>query len=175
MKKIILLALITFCVLPASAQKFTNKIGIGFDLGVPVGDFADNYKTGYGGYLKGLIGVSKNGYITITTGYTSYKLIPNIYYKSGRVGIIPILGAYRHIFSGFYIEPHFGVGIYNLHYTGIGGTVVKDSQGGFNYGAGIGYTISDFDIGVHFDAGSVDINNFSLIGFRLGYNFSFSK
>lgn len=177
MKRIVLTTLMLISITVISAQNFQHKIGIGANLGLPVGEFADSYKTGYGGYLKVLLGVSEDGYITFTSGYSSHALKSSstIYFKSGTAAIIPIMAGYRHNFSGFYIEPQIGLSNYRLNLTGIGGTVVKSHETGFTFCAGIGYSISGFDIGARYEGGSVDLSRFSLVGLRIGYNINLSK
>src|SRR5215475_6012472 len=104
MKKLLLLFPVILIATFASAQKGTNQIGVAFEVGVPLGDFGDAAKTGFGGLLKGLYGVGTAGQITFTTGYTNFGIKDLTSDESGSWWIMPFLAGYRHNFSGFYVE-----------------------------------------------------------------------
>ena len=74
MKKLfIALILVSSLSYDSYAQKGKNEVGLGLNVGFPVGNFGDSYKAGFGGYVKGLLGVGTSGQATLTTGYNSYK------------------------------------------------------------------------------------------------------
>src|SRR5215216_3257162 len=73
MKKIILVFACIVSLSSVKAQQGTNQIGVAADLGLPMGDFGDAFKTGFGGQVRGLFGVGTAGQITFTTGYSSFK------------------------------------------------------------------------------------------------------
>lgn len=174
MKKLLLITSLLFVtVLFTQAQKAPMQLGVAAELGFPTGDFSNGFKTGFGGSLKGLFGVSKDGQITFTTGYTNYasKAIGvDITYKAS-IGIIPFLAGYRHSFNGFYIEPQAGYGNYTVRVK-VNDITGSASKGGFTYAAGLGYASKGFDIGARYQGSSVDGDNISLIGVHIGYNFS---
>ena len=72
MKKLLLIFAIMISAFPSFSQKGHNQLGIGADIAFPTGDFKDEVNTGFGGYVKGLLGVGTNGQVTFTTGYTSF-------------------------------------------------------------------------------------------------------
>lgn len=154
----------------AQAQSGNNQVGIAFDAGIPTGNFGDAFKTGFGGYAKGLLGVGTAGQVTLTVGYTSYKE-KNTTGFDMKATILPILAGYRQNFSGFYVEPQLGYGSYGAKAT-INGTESSSSDGAFTWAAGIGYAKSGIDVGARYQSGEKSGSSTSLIGLHLGYNFS---
>jgi hypothetical protein len=175
MKKVFLAICIAAISSSAYSQKGNNQIGVGVDLGLPMGDFGDFSSFGVGGYVKGLYGIGTAGQITLTTGYQSYAAKKEIKDALGadkyNLTIIPVLVGYRHNFSGFYVEPQVGYGSYGskVKISGVSGNA---SSGAFTYALGLGYAKSGFDGGVRYQAGSKDGSTTSLIGIHIGYNFS---
>src|SRR5687768_2453438 len=129
--------LATYCLY---AQKGTNKLMLGADVGIPTGDFGDGAKVGPGVMAKLLFGVSPAGQITATSGVTFYKLKEDLGIEDLKVTmyIIPILGGYRHNFSGFYIEPQLGLGIFGAR-AKYQGNSESDSDNAFAWAMGMGY------------------------------------
>ena len=145
MKKVILLGMTVVTLSTVQAQQGKNQIGIAAEAGLPIGEFADGFKTGIGGALKGLIGVGQSGQVTFTTGYMSFKHKDDDNIKAT---IIPLLAGYRHNFAGgIYVEPQLGYGIYGSKVE-ILGDDVTDSEGALTYAVGIGFAASGFDAGV---------------------------
>src|SRR5687768_491692 len=116
MKKIILVFACVVALSTVKAQQGNNQIGIAAQVGLPMGDFGDGFKTGIGGSVKGLLGVGQAGQVTFTTGYTSFsakdEMVDGLGADKVKTSIIPLLAGYRHNFSGFYVEPQVGYGIY---------------------------------------------------------------
>ena len=158
----------------ANAQQGHNQIGIGVDLGLPMGDFGDAYKLGIGGQVKGLLGVGTAGQVTLTSGYMSFKAKDLPSGVDIKASIIPILVGYRHNFSGFYVEPQVGYGIYGSKVDGLGSPYDgSNSDGAFTWAAGVGYAMAQgLDLGVRYQSASKDGESTSLIGFAVKYNFT---
>ena len=176
MKKVFLAAAFVVAgFIGANAQKGNNQIGVGVDLGLPMGDFGDAYKLGIGGYVKGLFGIGSAGQISLTTGYTSFSAKDEFKDALGadkiKGSVIPIMVGYRHNFTGFYVEPQVGYGIYGTKIEG-GIFEMDDSEGAFTYALGLGYSVNGFDIGARYESASKDGDSQSMIGFRIGYNFT---
>nr|MBA2329427.1 hypothetical protein [Flavisolibacter sp.] len=72
---------------------------------------------------------------------------------------------------GLYIEPQVGYGIYGVKFKG-GGFDESESEGAFTYAFGLGYAMNGLDIGARYQGASKDGSTLSLIGIRLGYNFT---
>ena len=165
MKKVLL---ILACSIALSAigfaQKGHNQIGLAFEVGIPTGDFGTYSKTGFGGSVRGLYGVGTAGQVTFTTGYTSFKA------KSidAHSTIIPLLVGYRHNFSGFFVEPQIGYGIYGAKVSG--GS--SSSGGAFTWAVGVGYAMNGFEGGVRYQSATKDGSTLSVVGIHVGYNFT---
>src|SRR4051794_17151591 len=99
MKKVFILSVSLLLVtLGTYAQAGKFQLNVGPEVNIPVGSFGDFYKTGFGGSLKALYGVSKSGQVTLTAGYSSFKGKGNVNgfnYSSLKLGILPILLGYR--------------------------------------------------------------------------------
>ena len=172
MKKIILFFTCILTMSAVKAQQGNNQIGIAAEAALPLGDFADSYKTGIGGSLKGLFGVGQAGQVTFTTGYTSFKGESSTSDFKYTSTIIPLLGGYRHNFAGgIYVEPQLGYGIYGYK-TEIMDEDETDSEGAFTYAIGVGFAASGFDAGLRYQGASKDGSNTSFVGIRVGYNFT---
>jgi predicted porin len=157
------LAVVSF--IGANAQKGNNQVGVAFDLGIPTGDFGDAFKTGFGGQLRGLLGVGTAGQVSLTTGWSTFKEKESSGYNS-KMNIIPVLLGYRHNFNGLYVEPQAGYGSY------AGKSDLGDnSEGAFTWAVGLGYAKSGLDIGARYQSGQKD-GSISLVGIHLGYNFT---
>lgn len=172
MKKIIvgLLAAVLFYA-SSSAQKGNNQIGMGTDVGIPTGEFSTYFKTGFGAYVKALLGVGKSGQVTFTSGYSSFKAVGDFPLKTG---IVPLLLGYRANFNGFFIEPQFGYSINNAKFMGFDDVAPEKTAGGtFMWAAGIGYVFNNkIEVGARYQSASNNGSTMALFGLRLGYNFS---
>ena len=174
MRKVFLVIASVFSLGVANAQTGKNQIGIGVDLGLPMGDFGDVAKLGIGGTAKYLHGVGSAGQVTLTSGYISFAGKDfsmdidgdgeaDFEAEGGSQGLIPIMAGYRHNFSGAYLEPQIGY----LKATGEG------ASGAFSWAIGGGYALQQgLDLGVRYQSASKDGFTTSFIGFRVGYNFS---
>jgi hypothetical protein len=154
----------------ARAQTGNNQVGIAFDLGIPTGDLGDAVKTGFGGQVRGLLGVGTAGQVSLTVGYASFKEKE----ETGadlKMTILPILAGYRHNFNGIYVEPQVGYGSYGSKATYLGSDV-SSSDGAFTWAAGVGYAKNGIDIGARYQSGTKDGDNLSLVGIHIGYNFT---
>jgi hypothetical protein len=171
MKKLFLAVSIALISVTTYAQKGTNQIGVGADLGIPIGDFGDGYKTGFGGYAKGLFGIGEAGQISFTTGYSSFKAKGSSEDMKVTSGIIPILAGYRHNFSGFYAEPQVGYSIVSTKVKSEG-ISASGSDGAFAWAVGFGYVISNIDFGARYQSSTKDGSSLSFVGIHVGYNFS---
>lgn len=112
-----------------------------------------------------------NGQVTFTTGYTSFGWNDD-FEVDGNFSIIPLLAGYRQNFSGFYVEPQLGLGIYNSKMEFMGESE-SDSESAFTWAVGLGYVINQaFDIGFRYQSATKDSEELNHFGLRLGYNFS---
>ncbi len=146
------------------AQK-GNQINIGPELDIPMGTFGDAYKIGFGGTVKGLLGVGKSGQFTLTTGYLYFKGKSSgtggYSYADQKFSIIPYLLGYRYYFKDLYVEPQLGMASYT---TKAGGSGITETR--FTYGAGAGYSMKAIDLGLRFQTHE----GASLVAIRAAYN-----
>ena len=173
MKKVLLVLVSAVGLTAASyAQKGTTQIGVAAEVGLPMSDFGDAAKTGFGASVRGLFGIGTAGQISFTTGYTTYgaKDLPDG--MSAHFNVIPLLAGYRHNFSGFFVEPQLGYGIYGAKVSVDGQGSASDSNGGFTWAVGAGYAKNNFEGGVRYQSASVQGSTMSLVGIHIGYNFS---
>ena len=155
------------------SQKGNNAIGAGADLGFPMGDFGDHFKTGFGVYAKGLFGVGKAGQVTLTSGYSSFKERGTWDDYNSTVNIIPLFIGYRHHFNSLFIEPQLGYAIYGSKFTTFDEGSWTESDGAFNAAATIGYVFNQqLEISARYQTGGKQGWNVNLFGLRVGYNFS---
>ena len=174
MKRITFLFLAIFSLFFAQAQKGNNQLGVGLDVGVPLGDFGDAFGTGIGGSAKLLLGVGTSGQVTFTTGYMTFNAKDMPSGMDISANIIPFLLGYRHNLSGIYIEPQAGYGIYGSKISGMGSPYDgTDSEGAFTWAIGAGYAMNPgLDLGVRYQGGTKEGDSNNLIGLSLRWNFA---
>lgn len=174
MKKfyVVVLATVLFST-GALAQKGSNSIGFGGDLSLPTSDFGHVFNTGIGVYAKSMFGVGKSpGQVTFTSGYISFREKGVWEDYTTTVSIIPLLIGYRHNFSGFFVEPQLGYGVYGTKYSGEEVNYAV-SEGAITWAANIGYIFNQkIEISARFQNGSKQGNTAGMFGLRAGYNFA---
>lgn len=157
------------------AQAGKNQISLSGNVATPTGDFKEFTKVGFGGTVKALYGVGKSGQITLTSGYVAFsaKDLYKDLLEADKINqsIIPILAGYRHNFSGFYVEPQVGYGVYAAKIKG-GDFDGSDSNGAFTWAAGVGYVFGNIDLGALYQSGHKDGESNGFAGLRVAYNFS---
>jgi hypothetical protein len=172
MKRIctVLLATVMFCA-GAFAQKGNNFIGIGGDLSIPTGQFASYYRTGMGGYIKGLFGVGKSGQVTLTSGYSTFKEAVKDGDVTRTAAILPLLIGYRANFNRFFVEPQIGYALYPYKLSSPEDGFATATGNAFNWAAGIGYVFnSRIEVSARYQNGSNAGTTVGLFGLRIGYN-----
>ncbi len=155
--------------LAAHAQSGTTKIGIGAELGAPIGNAKDVLKMGFGGSAKALFGIGNAGQITLTSGYSTFSAKGLDDGEKASLSIIPLIAGYRQNFNGFYVEPQAGAGlILEKDENGYGSE--KGSTTRFTWAVGAGYVISNVDVGVRYQRSEANGGNFSYVGIKVAYN-----
>jgi len=176
MRKNYVVLLATILITASSiAQKGKSYLGVGGDISLPTGDFGSYFKTGMGGYVKGMFGVGTAGQVTLTTGYSSFKEAGDWEDFTATQGVAPILIGYRHNFNGFFVEPQIGYAIYNYKETSQEFGYYTESGGGFTWAAGVGYVFNNkLEVSARYQTGGNEGSSASMFGLRVGYNFSLS-
>lgn len=181
MKKIIYILTLALMSHIGYAQQGFHKVGVGAEIGLPLGDFGDAYGIGFGATAKGFYGITEQGDITGTLGYLHFGIKESNEYMSGSMGMIPIMFGYRHDFGGLYGEPQLGLAILQSKVKmdfgdlgGLGGLFGDLSGSGsssttkVSFGLGGGYVFGDWDLGARFQI----TDNMNFLGLRIGYNFA---
>ncbi|UEG54211.1 hypothetical protein LLH06_04410 [Mucilaginibacter daejeonensis] len=150
------------------------KLGIGFDVGVPlsVGGLDRLYTIGIGGAGKYDLPVSSSFSFSFTAGYMSYSRKKyNIsfynFQRTGADGYIPAKAGGKYYFiPNFYGEAEIGVLFGINHNTG----------NSFIYAPGLGtsFPVSakhDIDIGARYEGWSQSGGNTGQVAFRIAYKF----
>ena len=171
---VVLLALTAFFT-NSFAQKGNNQLGGGGDLSIPTGDFANEFKTGFGFYLKGLLGVGKSGQITLTSGFSAFKESGEWDDFTTTQTIVPLLIGYRANFNQFFVEPQMGYAMFGNKYVSNDG-FSTESIGAFTWAAGAGYVFNNkIEVSARYQSSSREGSSGNLFGLRLGYNFTFKS
>ena len=172
--KICLLALTVLVAATSFGQDDKKKasgtsFSVGLEAGLPIGDLKKlDASFGIGGSAKVGIPVFSGADVTISAGYISFMGKTVQGFKIPALGTIPVKAGLRFMLgSGFYGEPQLGYTI--AKYSGIDGNL-----NGFTYAAGVGYKVSQVDVGVRYEAWSKSENGVSItpsfIGLRVAYN-----
>lgn len=169
------------------AQRKSNQIGIIAEAGFP-----KNGNIGFGGFIKGAYGISKNGQITLQAGVFKFKsddpqfAFENTIFagsEKAQVRLIPVLVGYKHYFYHFYVEPQAGFGELGGKIDE-GGDWIRPSVGAFYWAAGAGYQFNKVDLGVSYqsahatggsNAGVWGNEQVGLVSIHLGYFFTLNK
>ncbi len=169
-KRITFLFVLTAFFFTAQAQKGEMKVGIGADLGLPIGNWSNGYGVGIGGTAKGFYGLNDDAGLTFTTGYIKFNGKDNSDFSTS---LIPFLAGYKHMFQSLYVEPQLGLTTVsskvNLGALGMGN--ISASSTNLGYGIGGGYMIDNWDLGARFQGVSSG-GSISFFAIRVGYNFS---
>jgi hypothetical protein len=163
-RSLLLLTFTLFASIYCFAQKGKNQVNFGPEADLPIGTMGDAYKLGFGGTLKGLLGVGKTGQVTLTLGYSTFKgksgTSGGYSYAGQTFNVIPFLVGYRNNFNKFYIEPQLGLASYTTKVTGF-----KETETRLTYGLSVGYAINSFDLGLRYQGHE----GASFIGARVAY------
>lgn len=157
------------------AQKGRITASLGADVALPLGDFGEYSKIGFGGTGKGHYGISDQGDITLTLGYLSFGSKGSNDFMSIKTGMVPIMPGYRHKFDSFYLEPQLGLMSLKtkvkssiLDDYGFGSFGSAGSASYFSYALGGGIMLDRLDLGVRFQGVSSG-GSLHFIGARIGY------
>ena len=175
MKKMYVVMLATIISVGVIAQKGKNYLGVGADMSLPMGDFANDYKRGLGVYAKAMLGVGQAGAVTFTIGYSGFKEIADFDETTSTAVIVPFLIGYRHNFNGFFVEPQLGYALYPYKHNSAEDGFYTTTGSAFNWALNAGYMFNNkLEVSARYQTGTSTGITVSVVGFRLGYNFSLS-
>ncbi len=173
MKKIFFLILIAglfqFAIVKAQSgsQIAEPRLGIGFDVGLPTGNFGDFANYGTGGSILYKHPISESLNITGNVGYIRFNGKETIGTLKYRQSFIPIkVGARYFITKNIYGTAELGSSI----------ATANGSGASFIYTPGLGFEIpvsntGSLDIGARYESWTKNTGTLSFVGLRAGYNF----
>lgn len=174
MKHIIFtLAIFALAPFTAFSQKGTNAIQISGQAAIPLGDLNKIVKTGFGGAVKGIYGITnKPQSLTLEAGYDQFsvKNLPSI--VSGHYSAIPVYAGYRANLSGLILESQAGLSFNRIAASGNNASA-SANQTAFGWALSAGYLYRSIELGIKYQSseGSKDTTPIRFLGIRLGYNF----
>jgi hypothetical protein len=174
-----LLVLLPLVAVDASAQSTSSSIGVGADLMIPVGSFADHWGTGYGATAEFDHTLEKRFAFTVKAGYLTWSAKNLSSGVSARYGGVPALVGIKWYPSfipqgsaRFY--GHLEAGAMIASVTGSGRTLtLTKSTTDITISPSVGFEAKAGDNGaVDISARYFDISKKSSIGVRLGYKWN---
>ncbi|NRF40988.1 outer membrane beta-barrel protein [Pedobacter foliorum] len=151
----------------SSAQAAEPRLGIGLDLGLPIGDFGDFANYGVGGSILYQHPVSTSLNITGNVGYIKFNGKQTIGTLKYMQSFIPIKVGARYFLTQ---------NIYGTAEVGSSIATTSGSGASFIYTPGLGFEIpvssnGSLDIGARYESWTKNTGTISFIGIRAGYNF----
>ncbi len=170
MKNFLLLTLITLVTFHVDAQvrrrtsaatSNPTRLSLGFDVGLPVGQYSDPYSVVVGGSLQVETMPASDLGLTLSVGYNNWSVKKT--YNGGSVGFIPILGGVKYYFGGGgFLHPQIGAAV----------GASREQGTSFAYSPGIGYQFSrNVDATLKYTGFSNKGGSLNNVGIRLGFTF----
>ena len=175
-KQITACSLFIFMIIQCQAQIQVSKL---------LGKNANNYKPGYGAFLKFSYPVSEGDDVSLEGGVNFFFEKDDDTYAYG-IANVPVKLGYRYTLNrtgtGIYIEPQAGYNAYgvNSYYSDGDGKDVDEKFHGIVAGAGVGYLfqpagIIQFDLSLRYESVFYKGSTMNYASIRLAHNFSFRK
>lgn len=159
-----------------SQQSKASFLGVYGDVSIPVGDFGDLYRMGYGGELKYLKHLTERNAITFTAGvmFSTIKMRYTTDDETQTYRIIPLTAGYRHYMHDFFVEGSAGVGTYQMRHE------YKDVKTiswhtSFTSAIRVGYVKDQYEMAARYQTGLKKDDNVSMIVLSAGYHFRLSR
>ncbi|WP_343524467.1 hypothetical protein [Pedobacter sp.] len=177
MKKVLLsLLMVAGLGFAASAQTegAVNKISVGPDFALPIGDFGDVYSLGYGGSVQGELNVAKSLNLTGSAGYLSFS------YKKEYKDLVKALGGNLKNEGAIPVKVgakyYFGGNFYGAGELGAAFGTGEGSSTAFAYSPTLGasFSVADkssIDLGIRYEGWSRNGSTSSFIGIRAAFAF----
>jgi hypothetical protein len=174
MKKFFLAGLLFFIAAGAKAQIEVLKV---------TGKNSQDYKIGFGAFLKFAFPVSQAAYTNIEAGFNFAQEKEDA--ESG-MAVVPLKIGYRYTLNGtgtgLYVEPQAGYNLYGVrsHYDDATYQEIDEKFHGIVGAIGIGYLFQpgnkiQFDLGAYYESIFHNGNRTSYIGLRLSHNISIGR
>ena len=176
-KLVLLIGLLIFL---ASSKTFA-QFSVGAEVGLPMGNFSDIAKAGFGGSVRYEATINDKLNWSASAGYLSFTgkdfTVLNVTIPFGNSSIIPLVGGIKYYFSeasnGFYGAADLGlnfISYYTYSYnSGNGGGYNSSSasETRFGFAPGIGYRMGNWDFTAKYNL----ISDANYLGLRAAYIF----
>jgi len=173
MKRFILIVILaTFLYLPTQAQVGENYLNIGLDAGITMNDYLVNeFPAGFGGSVKGLLGVGLSGQITLSGTFLYFPLSSNFILPAGdniSFQAIPAFLGYRFNFEHIFFEPQLGAA---LHVTRNRFSQTSDNLTSTELGFAVeaGYVFNMIEVGLRYQHTGQAPFHLGMVAFRAAY------
>lgn len=173
MKRFILFVLLAIhFYMPSQAQVGENYLNVGLDAGITMNEYLVNqFPAGFGGSVKGLLGVGLSGQITLSGTFLYFPLNSNYLLPAGdniSFQAIPAFLGYRFNFDQVFFEPQVGAA---LHVTRnrFGQTSDNLTSTELGFAAEAGYIFNLIEIGLRYQHTGESPFHLGLLAFRAAY------
>lgn len=162
---------------PSQAQVGENYLNIGLDAGITMNDYLVNqFPAGFGGSVKGLLGVGLNGQVTLSGTFLYFPLNSNFILPAGdniSFQAIPAFLGYRFNFDQIFFEPQLGAA---LHITRNRFSQTSDNLTSteFGFAAEAGYVFNLIEVGLRYQHTGQSPFHLGMIAFRAAYRIPLS-
>ncbi len=170
MKKVIMLSLaaVLFFAASSSAQDDKMSVGINGALALPMGDFGDVAKMGFGGGVSFGYMMSPEFKLGLNVGLLSFgEKISGV-----KSSMIPIGISGNYYFSDGDFKPYGTVGVsytsFKIKISGFGDA----TESKFGYNLGLGFESGMFDVSVKYNSVLTSGSATNYIGLKAGVNFA---
>lgn len=155
---------LTFSTFAQDVVKGRPSLQIGVNAGVPLGDFKETHKTGFGGDLKVLFPIFEGGFATLSGGLTSFPGKSELGFKIPNLKVIPVKAGVQYRFpGGFYFEPQLGYSRFSVK--------DEDGYGAFTYAANVGILVNKIiDLSAFYQGASKDGSTLDYFGAKAAIN-----
>lgn len=177
MKKLLLAAVVVLFSLGASAQ---FKLGVSGGLGLPMGDFGDGYKMGFGGGVAGKYMLNEKLAVGLNIGYYSFTAKDEFGGSDVKFSAMPITGLINYYFATEGFKPYVGadLGFYSCksktNFMGVDFSATA-TKFGFAPTVGFAYGLSDkmdLDVNAKYHFISTEGSSTSFLGINVGLIFA---
>jgi outer membrane protein W len=179
MKTLIKISAICALVLFSFTANAQMKIGVGGGIGLPMGDFGDVFKMGFGGGVSGKYMLNDNLALGVGIGYMTFSAKDEFGGSDYKYSVIPITASVAYYFAteGFkpYVGADFGM------YMGKVKTPVGDASGsdlGFAPTVGFEYDLSEsmaLDVNAKYNYIMSEGSATTILGVNVGLVFALGK
>lgn len=189
MKKLFAIISVLLIAVSLNAQgKFA--VSVNGDVALPMGNFGDLAKTGFGGLVAGVYNATPNIQVTLKSGYLTWSTETPASIQAaassvneGTLTSIPVLVGARYVAGKGKLKP-YGAAELGMHFTStevpsvtlptgqsVGGGTTTDSNFGFGFGGGVYYEVAktvDLELNAQYNIISTSGNSSGFINVGVG-------